>query len=353
MKKKIVIIGGGVAGLSAGIYARLNGFDCEIVEMHSITGGQCTAWERKGYRFDYCLHWLVGTRNGPFHEIWKETDVLNETVQVIDHDIHTKIFDKEGREFILYTDLNKWEQYLCNMAPEDGESIKKMCNDMRKSAFLKPYSDPPGLRSPFKTVSSMLSMMPIMVLFMKYGRKTTKEYFKSLKFKNPVLLSFFDQVYGERDFSALAFIMMFAWFNQKNAGYLIGGSLPMAKRMTEKYLALGGKLTTRKRVTSILVENDSAKGVELSDGTRIAADYVISAADGYSTIFRMLDGKYVSSKIRNAYDKWELFTPIVQVSFGINKVIQTDIPVETHLVKELKIGRTHDKTRVFNNELLL
>jgi thioredoxin reductase len=31
MAKKIVIIGGGVAGLSAGIYARLNGFDTEIV----------------------------------------------------------------------------------------------------------------------------------------------------------------------------------------------------------------------------------------------------------------------------------------------------------------------------------
>ena len=39
MAKKIVIIGGGVAGLSAGIYASVNGFDAEIIEMHSITGG--------------------------------------------------------------------------------------------------------------------------------------------------------------------------------------------------------------------------------------------------------------------------------------------------------------------------
>lgn len=340
MEKKIVIIGGGVAGLSAGIYARLNGFDAEIIEMHSITGGQCTAWERKGYRFDYCLHWLVGTKDGPFHDIWKETNVLNETVEIIDHDIHTKIFDKEGREFILYTNLERWEEYLCNLAPEDKISIKRMCNDMRKSAFLKPYSDPPGLRNPLKTVSSMFSMMPIMALFMKYGRKTTKEYFKKLKFKNPVLLSFFDQVYGERDFSALAFIMMFAWFNQKNAGYLIGGSLPMAKRMTEKFLALGGKLSTRKRVASIIVENDSAKGVELSDGIKVAADYVISAADGYSTIFRMLEGKYLNNKIKNAYEKWELFTPIVQVSFGINKVIPSDTPVVTYMVKDLSIGKT-------------
>jgi phytoene dehydrogenase-like protein len=340
MKKKIVIIGGGVAGLSAGIYARLNGFETEIIEMHSITGGQCTAWERKGYRFDYCLHWLVGTRNGPFNDIWKETNVLNDSVKVIDHEIHTRITDKEDREFILYTSIDRWEEYLCRMAPEDTASIKKMCRDMRKSSFLKPYSDPPGLRSPLLTVSSMLGMMPIMILFMKYGRKTCKEYFKSMKFKNPVLLSFLEQIYGERDFSALAFLMMFAWFNQKNAGYLIGGSLPMTQRMTEKYLSLGGKLTTRKRVESIVVRDDCAKGVILSDGSTINADYVISAADGYSTIFRMLDGKYTSKKIIDAYEKWELFTPIVQVSFGINKVVPSEVPVETHLVKDIKIGMT-------------
>ena len=48
-KKKIVIIGGGVAGLSAGIYAAMNGFETEIIEMHSVAGGQCTAWNRKKY----------------------------------------------------------------------------------------------------------------------------------------------------------------------------------------------------------------------------------------------------------------------------------------------------------------
>ncbi len=61
MNKKIIIIGGGVAGFSAGIYSRMNGFDTEIIEMHTNTVGQCTAWDRKAYRFDYCLHWLVGT----------------------------------------------------------------------------------------------------------------------------------------------------------------------------------------------------------------------------------------------------------------------------------------------------
>jgi phytoene dehydrogenase-like protein len=340
MGKKIVIIGGGVAGLSAGIYARLNGFDAEIVEMHSITGGQCTAWKRKGYRFDYCLHWLVGTRNGPFHDIWKETNVLNDKVKVIDNEIHTKIYDAENREFIIYTNLDRWEKYLCSFAPEDTSAIRKMCKDMRKSAFLSPYSDPPGLRNPVNSILSMVKMWPIMMLFMNYGRKNTKQYFDKLHFRNPVLLSFLDSMYGSRDFSALAFIMMFAWFNQKNAGYLIGGSLPMSERMTEKFLNLGGTLTTKKRVTQITTENNEAKGVILEDGTKIAADYVISAADGNSTIFHMLKGKYLSKKFMQAYEKWDLFPPLVQVSFGINKVIPSDSPADLHLDKDVFIGKT-------------
>ena len=163
MGKKIIIIGGGVAGLSAGIYGRLNGFDTEIIEMHSITGGQCTAWKRKGFRFDYCLHWLVGTRSGPFNDIWKETGVLNDAVQIIDHDIHTTIYDASGREFIIYTNLDRWEKYLCSFAPEDTAAIGKMCRDMRKSAFLSPYSDPPGLRNPLKSALSMFRMWPVMM----------------------------------------------------------------------------------------------------------------------------------------------------------------------------------------------
>jgi len=64
MSDKVIIIGGGVAGLSTGIYGQLNGYDTEILEMHTLPGGQCTAWKRKGYTFDYCIHWLVGTASG-------------------------------------------------------------------------------------------------------------------------------------------------------------------------------------------------------------------------------------------------------------------------------------------------
>ena len=42
----IIIIGAGIAGLAAGCYAQMNGYQTCIFEMHTLPGGLCTAWTR-------------------------------------------------------------------------------------------------------------------------------------------------------------------------------------------------------------------------------------------------------------------------------------------------------------------
>ena len=64
MEKKIVIIGAGIAGLSAGCYSRMNGYSVEIYESHALPGGLCTSWKKGEYTIDGCLHWLTGSSPG-------------------------------------------------------------------------------------------------------------------------------------------------------------------------------------------------------------------------------------------------------------------------------------------------
>ena len=59
--KSIIIVGGGVSGLSAGISGLLKGYRVSILEKHSIMGGNLTGWNRQGYHIDNCIHWLTGT----------------------------------------------------------------------------------------------------------------------------------------------------------------------------------------------------------------------------------------------------------------------------------------------------
>ena len=56
----LVIIGGGISGLSAGILAQKQGYKTLILEKNQMLGGECTGWNRQGYHIDNCIHWLVG-----------------------------------------------------------------------------------------------------------------------------------------------------------------------------------------------------------------------------------------------------------------------------------------------------
>jgi phytoene dehydrogenase-like protein len=136
----------------------------------------------------------------------------------------------------------------------------------------------------------------------------------------------------------MVIVMMLGWFHAKNAGYLIGGSLPLALRMAERYESLGGKLFLQKKVKTILVENDHAVGVQLSDGTIHHADYVISAADGHSVLFDMLGGKYLTPKLKEAYATWDLYIPFVQIAFGIRGTLISKAVVTTCLKEKFTLG---------------
>jgi phytoene dehydrogenase-like protein len=59
--------------------------------------------------------------------------------------------------------------------------------------------------------------------------------------------------------------------------------------------------------------------LKLADGADTAADTVVSAADGHSTIFELLEGRFVDDRIRRWYDTVDTFPSYVQVSLGVAK----------------------------------
>src|SRR2546428_4935689 len=76
-EKSIIIIGAGLAGLSTGCYAQMNGYRSRIVEHHYEPGGVAIAWERNGYLIDGGIHYLMGHRPGQAtHEIYRELGIL-------------------------------------------------------------------------------------------------------------------------------------------------------------------------------------------------------------------------------------------------------------------------------------
>ena len=109
MPKTVAIIGAGVAGLAAGCYAQMNGYQTHIFELHDIPGGLCTAWERKGYIFDGCIHYLFGSGPGqPFHRMWEELGAVQDR-PMIDHDMLLQVCGQEGRTLRTDSDPDRLE----------------------------------------------------------------------------------------------------------------------------------------------------------------------------------------------------------------------------------------------------
>jgi phytoene dehydrogenase-like protein len=161
---KIIIIGGGIAGLSAGVFGQKYGFDTEIFEMHSVPGWQCTAWERKGYLFDYCIQWLMGSSSGSMNTLWRQLGALSEDVPIINTEVFIRNVDKEGQEFLIYKDMQKWRAYLKSISPEDEEAISRMFSIIDKLSFsgdIEEIMKPKPLRRTLPTLKILLRMLII------------------------------------------------------------------------------------------------------------------------------------------------------------------------------------------------
>ena len=79
MNEKLIIVGGGISGLTAGIYAQRSGFQTLILEKCATPGGVSTCWKRGGYMFEGGVHWLNGSgEHLDLNKVWKEVGALKE-----------------------------------------------------------------------------------------------------------------------------------------------------------------------------------------------------------------------------------------------------------------------------------
>jgi phytoene dehydrogenase-like protein len=348
-EKSIIIIGAGVAGLTTGIYGQMNGYKTQIFEMHSLPGGLCTAWKRNGYTIDGCLHWLVGTsHDSDYYHMWREVGAFEDN-QVLNMEEFLLLEGKNGQKLHLYTDADRLEKHLKEIAPEDSKFIEEFTGAIRQFSKLEmPVDKAFEVCGPVDNMKMLAKMGPFLGEMQKWGKIKAEDF--AMHFQNPFLREAFQMIW-DPDFSSMILLMTMAWMHQKNAGYIVGGSMQIARSMEKRYLDLGGNITYKSRVIKVLVENNRAVGIKLDDGTEYKADYVISAADGYATIFEMLGGLYIDNTIRGYYEKLPIFQPLVYIGLGVNRSFN-DLPqliagLETPLDQPITVsGKQHKKLGV-------
>lgn len=279
--KKMIIIGAGVAGLSTGIYACKNGYSVTIYESHYLPGGMCTAWKRKDYLFEGCLHyiWLTGSSpNHIYYQLWKELGITSE-IQTFQPDIFHTFRDKTGRTLNLYTDVNRLQKELISHSPQDTKEIKALCKAVKR---FTPFIRSTG-RNPFLFLARLLGILRAIPFLIKYGSLDLSGF--AARFKDPLIRYAFTYLFIKPEFACTSVFFILAGFSLRGNGYPRGGSLALAKAIASQFLTLKGKIQYKTKVKRIIIEADKATAVELEDGTIKQADIIVSAADGHTTLF--------------------------------------------------------------------
>ncbi len=319
MQKSIIIIGAGITGLSAGCYAQMNGYRTQIFELGALPGGLCTSWKRNDYTIDGCIHWLVGSSPANyFYRFWEELGAVQGR-RMINHEEFARIEGEGGKTVIFYANIHRLEQHLKELAPEDVGVIDEFIKAVRSCTGVNmPIEKAPELYSPTEGLRMLFRIFPHAGFIQKWKKTSTRAF--SERIKNTLLREAYRASFGDLpDFPMLGMIMTFAWLHQNTAGYPVGGSLEFSRAIERRYLDLGGDIHYRSPVAKILVKNDMAVGIRLFDGTEHHGDIVVSAADGHTTIFNMLGGQYIDSKIQGHYDNLPIFPPLLYIALGVNR----------------------------------
>ena len=313
-KKKIIIVGGGISGLTAGVYAQKLGFDSVIYEKHQIPGGQCTGWDRQGYHIDNCIHWMTGTKEGnDLHDDWVTLGALGDVEIYQPKSFGT--YEIDGKRVTIWNNPERLEEELIEIAPEDTKRIKRFISDIKiASDMFMPTKVPMEMMDPKEGMKMLFSMRKAMMVQSRTSKISCKEYADT--YQSQIMKKLF-VAYMPPDYSLMSLVFSLATIASGDGGVPKYVSRSMAQRIAERYRSMGGSLQLGQGVEQILIKDDRAYGIQLQNGEQIMGDYVVPACDVHFTIETLLKNRYHIEEYENRYKDYITYPTPTSVLVGI------------------------------------
>jgi len=315
--KKVIIIGGGISGLTAGIYAQQKGFETEIYEKNAMTGGECTGWERRGYHIDNCLHWLTGCRpEDDLNRIWLNIGALSDSTQLY-HEPYFYKLEIHGKELHFWRDIDRARAEFLELAPEDSKEINRFFDHVKNAESVRvPCEKSLAEMNMFEFMRFGMTMAAAGKMMQEYGKESIADL--AARFTNPIVQAMISQYFAGH-YKAITLLTSYAFYTGGTGALPMGGSVGMVKRIVDRYESLGGKIHTSMAAQRVNVEGKRAVSVTFADGSTVPCDHVICATDTAVTFGKLLDEKYMDKKLRAMYSDRDGYpvTSGFHVSFGV------------------------------------
>lgn len=321
-RKKAIIIGSGIGGLSLGIRLQSLGFDTTIFEALDAPGGRAYVRKADGFVFDmgptvltvphfieelFSLERDAAALGEPdFPKAIMNPDArikegitsgpnTSKYVKIIPILPFYRIYFDDGTYFDYDGDPESTRRQIEAIEPDDLEGYERFhdaARDIFERGFIElGYTYFGDVFSMLKVVPDLVKLDAVRPLF-----SFVKRYFKSPKLQQ--VFSFEPLLVGGNPLKVPAIYAMIH-FVEKTWGihFAMGGTGALVNGFVRKFEELGGKIQYNSKVAKIDVEGSLfgkkvAKGIVLADGTKYEADLVASNADYANTYMKLIDPKY-------------------------------------------------------------
>lgn len=318
MSKKIVIIGGGIAGLSCASYLAQAGNDVVLLEKNDSLGGRARKFKSDGFTFDMgpSWYWMPDV----FEKFYQDFGYTAKDFYQLERlDPSYQVIWKDKSSDLVPADLDEFKAWFEKLEP--GSSAK-LDSFLKEAAYkydvgMNDLVHKPSLKlTEFvdKRVIGGVFKMHLFSSFSAYIRK----YFKHPKIIE--LLEFPVLFLGAmpKDTPALYSLMNYAdivlgtWYPKGGMHEIIRAFQKVAEKQ-------GATLLTNKEVTGFQYENREIVAVETKDGEVYPCDFMVSGADYAHTEFDLLKEKANYSE--SYWDKRTMAPSSLLFYLGVDKKI--------------------------------
>ena len=294
MKERIVVIGGGLAGLTSGALLARRGLAVTVVENGYNPGGTCGIFRRKHITYDQGAAMLYGFGEHGFNAHRFVFNALEEPIDIIRHDLLYAV-NFRGHRIPFPADIDEFITELARVFPKEEENLRRFYHDMQRMYHHVLVETPvytTADETDKKAALQSIRRHPVSYLrFLGYLNKSAKALLQRY-FTDPEIFQFFDKLTSTYCYAtveeapAVMAAVMFVDNHEGGSYYPAGSTLFVPGKLEKVIEEHGGRMCLGTKATEIRFENGRAAGVRLDTGEMLDATQVIYSG----TVWNLYDG---------------------------------------------------------------